>query len=126
MQSPDYAPVRRRPRVEIFECRRRRDPSLAKCFFSLQFRRAWGQGGLMDIHRDWVADDADDRAIRFEGNWREYLPIAATNALLIIGRSASTDSGRRRGSGAIFGRERTSSTTGWNGPVPAKRCSSAS
>jgi uncharacterized membrane protein YjgN (DUF898 family) len=84
MQSPDYAPVRRRPRVEIFECRRRRDPSLAKCFFSLQFRRAWGQGGLMDIHRDWVADDADDRAIRFEGNWREYLPIAATNALLII------------------------------------------
>jgi uncharacterized membrane protein YjgN (DUF898 family) len=27
---------------------------------------------------------ADDRAIRFTGNWREYLPIAATNALLII------------------------------------------
>jgi uncharacterized membrane protein YjgN (DUF898 family) len=26
----------------------------------------------------------DDRAIRFAGNWREYLPIAATNALLII------------------------------------------
>src|SRR5258705_6936648 len=26
----------------------------------------------------------DDRAIRFTGNWREYLPIAATNALLII------------------------------------------
>jgi len=25
-----------------------------------------------------------DRAIRFEGNWREYLPIAVTNALLII------------------------------------------
>ncbi len=25
-----------------------------------------------------------DRAIRFTGNWREYLPIAATNALLII------------------------------------------
>src|SRR3954463_5071735 len=28
--------------------------------------------------------EADDRAIRFTGNWREYLPIAATNALLII------------------------------------------
>jgi uncharacterized membrane protein YjgN (DUF898 family) len=27
---------------------------------------------------------ADDRAIRFTGNWRDYLPIAATNALLII------------------------------------------
>ena len=27
---------------------------------------------------------ADDRAIHFTGNWREYLPIAATNALLII------------------------------------------
>jgi uncharacterized membrane protein YjgN (DUF898 family) len=27
---------------------------------------------------------ADDRAIRFTGSWREYLPIAATNALLII------------------------------------------
>jgi len=26
----------------------------------------------------------DDRAIRFTGTWREYLPIAATNALLII------------------------------------------
>jgi uncharacterized membrane protein YjgN (DUF898 family) len=26
----------------------------------------------------------DDRAVRFTGNWREYLPIAATNALLII------------------------------------------
>ena len=25
-----------------------------------------------------------DRAIRFTGNWREYLPIAATNALLTI------------------------------------------
>jgi uncharacterized membrane protein YjgN (DUF898 family) len=28
--------------------------------------------------------EADDRAIRFTGNWREYLPIAATNALLTI------------------------------------------
>jgi uncharacterized membrane protein YjgN (DUF898 family) len=27
---------------------------------------------------------SDGRAIRFTGNWREYLPIAATNALLII------------------------------------------
>src|SRR3954452_24695509 len=26
----------------------------------------------------------DSRAIRFTGNWREYLPIAITNALLII------------------------------------------
>lgn len=26
----------------------------------------------------------DGRAVRFTGNWREYLPIAATNALLII------------------------------------------
>src|SRR5215212_624622 len=25
-----------------------------------------------------------DRAVRFTGTWREYLPIAATNALLII------------------------------------------
>lgn len=25
-----------------------------------------------------------ERAIRFTGNWREYLPIAATNVLLII------------------------------------------
>ena len=28
--------------------------------------------------------EADDRAIRFTGNWREYLPIAITNALLTI------------------------------------------
>src|SRR6185369_14167236 len=27
---------------------------------------------------------AGDRAIRFTGSWREYFPIAATNALLII------------------------------------------
>ncbi len=27
---------------------------------------------------------ADDRAIRFTGNWREYLPIAVTNVLLTI------------------------------------------
>ena len=37
----------------------------------------------MDNHYGWAADDAA-RAIRFTGNWREYLPIAATNALLII------------------------------------------
>jgi len=30
------------------------------------------------------APPASDRAISFTGNWREYLPIAATNALLII------------------------------------------
>ncbi len=27
---------------------------------------------------------AQERAIRFTGSWREYLPIAATNVLLII------------------------------------------
>ena len=27
---------------------------------------------------------APDRAVRFTGNWREYLPIAATNVLLIV------------------------------------------
>jgi uncharacterized membrane protein YjgN (DUF898 family) len=37
----------------------------------------------MDSHHEWAAA-GDDRAIRFTGNWREYLPIAATNALLII------------------------------------------
>jgi uncharacterized membrane protein YjgN (DUF898 family) len=37
----------------------------------------------MDSHHRWAAAE-DGRAIRFTGNWREYLPIAATNALLII------------------------------------------
>ncbi|HJR82308.1 MAG TPA: YjgN family protein [Sphingomicrobium sp.] len=37
----------------------------------------------MDDYRRWSAED-DDRAIRFTGNWREYLPIAATNVLLMI------------------------------------------
>jgi len=37
----------------------------------------------MESHHEWAAA-GDDRAIRFTGNWREYLPIAATNALLII------------------------------------------
>ena len=37
----------------------------------------------MDRHSDWAAA-GEDRAIRFTGCWREYLPIAATNALLII------------------------------------------
>ena len=37
----------------------------------------------MDSARDWSAA-GDDRAIRFTGRWREYLPIAVTNALLII------------------------------------------
>jgi uncharacterized membrane protein YjgN (DUF898 family) len=31
-----------------------------------------------------AAAGAPDRAVRFTGNWREYLPIAATNALLIV------------------------------------------
>jgi len=37
----------------------------------------------MESHHERDAA-GDDRAIRFTGNWREYLPIAATNALLII------------------------------------------
>ena len=37
----------------------------------------------MDSHSEWAAA-GDDRAIRFTGNWREYLPIAVTNALLTI------------------------------------------
>jgi uncharacterized membrane protein YjgN (DUF898 family) len=37
----------------------------------------------MDSHGEWAAA-GEDRAIRFTGSWREYLPIAATNALLII------------------------------------------
>ena len=37
----------------------------------------------MESHHEWAAA-GDDRAIRFTGNWREYLPIATTNALLII------------------------------------------
>jgi len=37
----------------------------------------------MDAHTSAPAAERD-RAIRFIGSWREYLPIAATNALLII------------------------------------------
>jgi uncharacterized membrane protein YjgN (DUF898 family) len=37
----------------------------------------------VDSYSQWGAAD-EDRAIRFTGNWREYLPIAATNALLIV------------------------------------------
>jgi len=37
----------------------------------------------LDSYRHWGAAD-EDRGIRFTGNWREFLPIAATNALLII------------------------------------------
>ncbi|HSQ99332.1 MAG TPA: YjgN family protein [Sphingomicrobium sp.] len=37
----------------------------------------------MDAYASSLASD-DGRAIRFAGSWREYLPIAATNALLII------------------------------------------
>jgi uncharacterized membrane protein YjgN (DUF898 family) len=42
-----------------------------------------GTGGMMDKMTEWAAE-RDDRAIRFTGNWREYLPIAATNLLLMI------------------------------------------
>ena len=38
---------------------------------------------MMDKMTEWAAE-RDDRAIRFTGNWREYLPIAATNLLLMI------------------------------------------
>ncbi|MDQ4088372.1 MAG: YjgN family protein [Pseudomonadota bacterium] len=37
----------------------------------------------MDSYRGWPTEE-DGRGIRFTGNWREFLPIAATNALLII------------------------------------------
>lgn len=37
----------------------------------------------MDSRQEWLAPE-EARAIRFTGNWREYLPIAFTNALLII------------------------------------------
>src|SRR4029078_10543394 len=44
--------------------------------------KALGTGGVMEMPAGGPA--ISDRAIRFEGNWREYLPIAVTNALLII------------------------------------------
>src|SRR5213082_2810235 len=37
----------------------------------------------MDALASSPASD-DPRSVRFTGNWREYLPIAATNVLLII------------------------------------------
>jgi uncharacterized membrane protein YjgN (DUF898 family) len=37
----------------------------------------------MDAHQDW-AEALPPRAITFTGSWREYLPIAITNALLTI------------------------------------------
>ena len=37
----------------------------------------------MDSYKAWPAAE-EERAIRFTGNWREYLPIAATNVALII------------------------------------------
>jgi uncharacterized membrane protein YjgN (DUF898 family) len=38
----------------------------------------------MDAQTAPAAAGDDGRAIQFTGNWREYLPIAATNALLIV------------------------------------------
>ena len=38
----------------------------------------------MDAHSHWAESPADNRAIRFTGTWREYLPIAASNVLLTI------------------------------------------
>ena len=37
----------------------------------------------MDSNPDWH-DPGSDRAVQFTGNWREFLPIAASNALLIV------------------------------------------
>jgi uncharacterized membrane protein YjgN (DUF898 family) len=37
----------------------------------------------MDKHTQWAAA-GEGRAIRFTGTWRDYLPIAITNALLIV------------------------------------------
>src|SRR5436305_12066753 len=42
-----------------------------------------GNGGFMDAVASAPAAE-QARAIRFTGSWREYLPIAATNALLIV------------------------------------------
>lgn len=42
-----------------------------------------GEGVFMDAYTSAPAAEGD-RAVRFTGTWREYLPIAATNALLII------------------------------------------
>src|SRR6185503_1276514 len=55
---------------------------------SMECVAAWlPLGGLgaysMDAHTSAPTAERD-RAIRFTGSWREYLPIAATNALLII------------------------------------------
>src|SRR4029078_12482900 len=42
-----------------------------------------GRVRLMDAYRAAPAAHGE-RAVRFTGSWREYLPIAATNALLIV------------------------------------------
>lgn len=39
--------------------------------------------GVDDMYRNWDSD-GDGRSIAFTGNWREFLPIAASNALLIV------------------------------------------
>jgi uncharacterized membrane protein YjgN (DUF898 family) len=46
------------------------------------FKRLGGMGGILDSLA--TASAGKGRSIEFTGNWREYLPIAATNALLII------------------------------------------
>lgn len=38
----------------------------------------------MDAHEGFTSGAEAQRAVQFTGNWREYLPIAATNALLCI------------------------------------------
>ena len=71
-------------------CSERRSPPqprptgpLAKRLNSIAASRRLGGWGLHG-RNDVGAGRGDDRAIRFTGTWREYLPIAATNALLII------------------------------------------
>jgi uncharacterized membrane protein YjgN (DUF898 family) len=56
---------------------------VANCFLALQFHIRSGNGGkIVDALTGAAADDG--RGIEFTGDWREYFPIAATNALLII------------------------------------------
>ena len=68
----------------------------------------------------------ESRGIEFTGNWRDYLPIAITNALLIIctlGFYRFWASARQRR--YLWSRTRFIDDS-LNGQGPGKRCSSAS
>src|SRR4051812_13222499 len=65
------------PCLALNRCR----PGVAKSRVRLQLETARGEN-FMDAMTSPAA--AGDRAIEFTGSWREYLPIAVTNALLII------------------------------------------